>query len=368
MRNIYLTLFVDFNYYCYDKMVRRKHVNLLIFILIIVSYYILVKNTDCTMKQNTSSILSNKVRKQIFVWTLTNSGSSFLGDIFQNHKDVFYLYEPYQKVEKEIGYLKLTLFLLDLLNCNVDESRRDLFDRLINTGSHMYDDTTNRDCNKEKKCELVGEIARFEKTCKSRSFIVTKEILWRIDGGLERFTDLMKNRSQDIKIIHLLRDPRSMVLSSAKIGTIPHPEKYPLPFRKYLIDRCRQNLRDLEFGLQHLSHDQYTYIRYEDVLFNFDEEIDRVLSFTNLDLYEEYKQFLTMLKTGTYVKKNFPINYKKDFEVQLNKWRSKISHEILNTVEDECRDYMEKAGYKKVNGNWSLLEDTSISLVGKFNL
>ena len=42
--------------------------------------------------------------------------------------------------------------------------------------------------------------------------------------------------------------------------------------------------------------------------------------------------------------------------------------EILNTVEDECRDYMEKAGYEKVNGNWSLLEDTSISLVGKFNL
>ena len=77
---------------------------------------------------------------------------------------------------------------------------------------------------------------------------------------------------------------------------------------------------------------------------------------------------VTNLKPGTYVKKNFPINYKKDFEVQLNKWRSKISHEILNTVEDECRDYMEKAGYEKVNGNWSLLEDTSISLVGKLNL
>jgi len=171
---------------------------------------------------------------------------------------------------------------------------------------------------------------------------------------------------EKLKIIHLIRDPRAMISSSIKAGTIISPKKNRDKFIKNVSERCQQNLEDLKYGLKYLTQNQYRVIKYENVIMNFDSSIDNLLEYLNLSHYPKFDLFLNELKSTknlTLKERKRHISLKRNLNEQSFAWRRKIELSIVTIVEEECSEFMDYVGYKKVNGSKSLLQNTSVFLL-----
>lgn len=161
-----------------------------------------------------------KQQQRVYIWTLTRSGSSFLGHLFEKHDDVFYMFEPFQKVDwlTDNGSSdKRTSFLIDLLNCSISSDNQEIFTKLRTSHTGNHDSTTKSACSinpykcyKKKKKQIKLNIQKingkvvcvpcgnekdrqiFQNSCEQKTKIVVKEILIRISGGMRRFYDLSK--------------------------------------------------------------------------------------------------------------------------------------------------------------------------------
>ena len=169
-----------------------------------------------------------------------------------------------------------------------------MYEKILQSTSKYQDDVTPlRNAIKRSTCkDKCSFVSLYQEKSAQSPIISIKELLQRIFGGLKGFHELMKARKQQVKIIHLLRDPRSWWYSRYKISNNSEEN---------IHDHCKRNLVDLKYGLKNLNKENYYVVRYEDILQNFRMKVNEIMHFANMKTYPEYEEFLKLLEFGEYV-------------------------------------------------------------------
>ena len=326
-------------------------------------------------------------RRNVAIVSHGRSGSSLMGDIFNHHPSVFYMYEPLQtpqrvwrrKSDENVSYSGLVKqFLTGVFRCdfNQPEMLADI-ERYYRKPSHPrisqaiaspplcpYNLTDPRwdpkFCHPMTK-ESLGNV------CKDNyDLTVIKVLFSRIpENGIETILNTCKPLDDvDCKVVFLVRDPRAVIPSSHVIGFFKENgeanSKESLRIYSYL--QCKKLEDNLEFirklpdSLRHRIKLQ----RYEDLARNPLKELSGLYEFAGLNVLESVRAWLN--ETTHLSRKDcteldgVTVTCTKDDAWQAaNRWRWKVNPHEIDIIEYYCESVMRLLGYRPVDRSYELL-------------
>ncbi|XP_053548640.1 carbohydrate sulfotransferase 5-like [Bombina bombina] len=311
------------------------------------------------------------------------SGSSFIGQIFSQHPDVFYLMEPAWHVwvamfqnnanvlHMAVRDLIRSVFLCDMsvFDAYMTGKRNvsDLFQWAVSRAlcsfpacnSYTRDDITN-EMSCKKKCGKYP-FSKIEEACKTYSHIVLKEVRF---FDLKVLYPLLNDPSLNIKILHLIRDPRAVVKSreqslkalSRDNGIVLNTNGTKVDDTKYEVMRaiCRSHVQIYETASHKTPSflkDRYMLVRYEDVVRDPLREITEMYKFANLKMTNKLKNWIFNITHG-----QGPGNKKEAFKITSRDavnvsqaWRHILSFQKIKKIQDVCKGAMNMFGYQMID-------------------
>lgn len=311
------------------------------------------------------------------------SGSSFLGQAFSQHPDVFYLMEPGWHVWtaiKQAGARSLRMAVRDIMRSvfQCDLSVMDSYVPQQRNVSHLFMWSHSRALCSPPACSLTprGEISKepeckrqcdtqglmlAEAACRTYSHVVLKEVRF---FELDSLYSLLRDPELDLRIIHLVRDPRAVFRSreqSSKAlerdtailveqASIPENEKQ----YQVLQEVCRSHVGIYETAMlkpPDFLRGRYKMVRYEDLVHNTLEEIESMYEFVGLEMNEKLQEWIYRITHGKgkgTKKEAFKITSRNAEDVSLA-WRSTLPYEKVKRIQDVCKGAMSMLGYKTVD-------------------
>ena len=326
-------------------------------------------------------------RRNLIIVSHGRSGSSLMGDIFNHHPSVFYMYEPLQtpqrvwrlKSDENVSYSGLVKqFLTGVFRCkfNQPEMLADI-ERYYRKPSHPrisraiaspplcpYNMTDPR--WDPKLCHPMTKES-FGSVCKDNyDLTVIKVLFARIpENGIETILNTCKPLDDvDCKVVFLVRDPRAVIPSSHVIGFFkekggPNSKE---SLRIYSYWQCKKLEDNLEFirklpdSLRHRIKLQ----RYEDLARNPLKELSGLYEFAGLTVLESVR---TWLNETTHLSRKdcteldgVTVTCTKDDAWQAaNRWRWKVNPHDIDIIEYYCGSVMRLMGYRPVDRSYELL-------------
>lgn len=311
------------------------------------------------------------------------SGSSFLGQVFSQHPSVFYLMEPSWHVWtklKNSGARALRMAARDLLRSvlRCDFSVMEAYLPEHHNISSLFMWSHSRALCSPPSCSLTprdqfSNQTRCIQTCDARglqgvedacgtySHVVLKEV--RL-FELESLYPLLQDPSLDLRIIHLVRDPRAVVRSreqSAKAfvtdnAIVLEQRNIPAAEVQYQVmqEICRSHVRMNERAIQKpppFLKGRYKMVRYEDVARNPQGEINAMYDFVGLEMTSQLEEWIHKLTHGEgkgSLKEAFKITSRNAADVS-QAWRTTLPYNKVKRIQEVCKGAMSLLGYRTVN-------------------
>ncbi|XP_069491555.1 carbohydrate sulfotransferase 6 [Ambystoma mexicanum] len=318
----------------------------------------------------------------ILIVSSWRSGSSFLGQLFSQHPDVFYLMEPawhawvamHQSSAKVLHMavrdLIRSVFLCDMsvFDAYMHKKRNvsDLFQWAVSRAlcsAPACDSFQRTEISNEMTCKtLCGKYPfdRIEQTCKTYSHIVLKEVRF---FDLKVLYPLLKDPSLNLKIIHLVRDPRAVVKSREQAvkalmrdnGIVLNKNGTRVDDSKYEVMReiCRSHIQIYETATQKTPpflKGRYMMMRYEDLVRDPAIEISAMYDFAQLKPTKKLESWLYNITHGQGAGKKreaFKITSRDAVNVS-QAWRNALPFEKIKKVQEVCKGAMALLGYLDV--------------------
>ncbi|OCT66145.1 hypothetical protein XELAEV_18042400mg [Xenopus laevis] len=261
------------------------------------------------------------------------SGSSFLGQIFNHHPDVFYFFEPghsiwnrFQQEKAEVLHYPLRDLMHSFFKCDVSP----LYSYLPKGGKRIS--------------ELVffpeSRALCFPPAC-SASY--PTEVYNRFQCLL-RCGDISLKRMEET-----LRDPRAV--TSSRIHVSLTVDDNVLTGNKPSIIQIMSKICCAQVSIYNFARaakdfldERYMLLRYEDLAREPNFNIRKVYKFVGL-------QFLNHLKTLAYnmthnkIKSDGFITYSLESESAIQKWRESMDFPMVMQIQEVCKEAMELFGY-----------------------
>ncbi|XP_066569997.1 carbohydrate sulfotransferase 6 [Amia ocellicauda] len=316
----------------------------------------------------------------ILILSSWRSGSSFVGQVFSQHPDVFYLMEPAWHVWVSLqkhGANALQMAVRDLLR-SVFQCDMSVFDAYLPTRRNVSElfmwstsralcsppacDLYRRDnISSEPICKKACSEARFEvaeEACKSYSHVVLKEVRF---FDLKSLYPLLRDPSLNLKIIHLIRDPRAVVKSREQSmssfmrdnGIILNAGGASVadPQYKVIEEICRSHIRIYETASQKAPYflkGRYKMVRYEDLVRDPLAEISEMYKFADLAMTPKLQEWIYKVTHGKGLGSNaFMITSRNAMDVS-QAWRTALPHDKVRKIQEVCKGAMKLLGYKLV--------------------
>ena len=325
--------------------------------------------------------VKQKRRKLIFILAQGRSGSSLFGDLFNRDPEAFYIFEPFLAIERlnkfvhfamdnktQLEFYKneATSFLQGLLTCTTNKQ----FEKYMN----KYDEFGSRSRTAafaRKPFQSVWINSNLVlKLCKNLTvYTVIKELAFRLpDKKVEFLFDMSLKHNMDLKIIHLVRDPRAYLLSQMKLNWFY--ETTNLTSRKmenYVKNRCEETLNYInEIKLNEKKFKmkmEYLLFRYEDLLEHPDFILQKVSDMTGIDVVTKSGEWFRNMTTGKDLgEKNRYQNGVRNAKAVRSSWKSKIKKKLLDTIQKHCAEVMNELNYVSVE----IKELSNRNVVGDF--
>ncbi|XP_061634240.1 carbohydrate sulfotransferase 7 [Phyllopteryx taeniolatus] len=335
-------------------------------------------------------------RTHIYLHATWRTGSSFLGELFNQHPDVFYLYEPMWHIWQALypgdaGSLQGAVrdMLSALFRC--DFSVLKLYAGSQNlTTAFIFGWKMNKVVCSEPLCDahqrhrvgLVQEdrcakcpkrdIRELERECKKYPVVVIKGV--RV-LDLSTLVPLMKDPAVNLHIVQLFRDPRAVHNSRLKskqalvkesiqvLRSKKHNDKY----KRLLVPNTRVNRAESYVsGAMELICDNwlgdmmlvtnappwvrrsYRRVRYEDLVLHPAEELQKLYLFSNLSTSPALESFALNMTHGRGYSSDRPfLISSRDAKEAIYAWRERLSVEQIDQVEAYCSEVMRQLGYPK---------------------
>ena len=324
-----------------------------VFIYILISDFSFAQSAPpYPWKERRYSSTGTKVSAYVLNLAQPRTGSSFLGQLFNQHPDIFYLYEPLHPFAmfKKLNYITekgyatfVASFLRNLSSCHFN-GFQDYFSFISHPGlSSPHFRLSSKSlsspplCDSEvwsldtqseflKKCPQL-DAENVSLVCASKKFVAAKILTQRLPEVILRdLIEYFHSRAEiPFKIIHLVRDPRAIVWSIIKMGLIEkgietHHTGTEVNKRRNQSDTsqliygnrsrnstlgcnfikqvkllCDKMNKDVNISLylsSKLSTDQYRIIRYEKLASSPLKIAKNIFEFTGIDFAPEVKDWL----------------------------------------------------------------------------
>ncbi|XP_077166636.1 carbohydrate sulfotransferase 6-like isoform X1 [Paroedura picta] len=332
----------------------------------------------------------------VLILSSWRSGSSFVGQLFSQHPDVFYLMEPawhvwvtmYQNSAKVL-HMAVRDLVRSVFKCDMSvfdaympwqRNLSDLFQWAVSRAlctDPACEYFQRTDITSESACKtLCGKypFSKVETACHTYSHVVLKEVRF---FDLRVLYPLLNDPSLNLKIIHLVRDPRAVVKSreqSVKAlardngivlstnGTKVDDTQY-----KVLQEICRSHVQIYETATlkaPSFLKDRYLLIRFEDLVRDPLPEIAAMYKFANLQLTPKLENWIYNITHGQGASKKkeaFQITSRNAVNVS-QAWRNVLSFQKVQRVQEVCKGAINILGYQLVDSEREQ-KDLSLDLV-----
>ncbi|KAL5013650.1 hypothetical protein ScPMuIL_007920 [Solemya velum] len=314
-------------------------------------------------------------RSFIVILTYMRSGSSLTGDILQQHPGSFYIFEPLHRTTKVMkegqpifmqngqariyGMEDLKEVSQDIMgsfsSCHVESLSCTLLGDGLTIGKgHRL--ANYRECcrlsdYKLSVCPPAICLQILKTDCLDSKYIVIKTIRLPIDGMEE-----LLEKNPNMKIIHLLRDPRATIRSEISYGVGKWND-----ISNVSMNWCQRVIKDIEtFEIFKKKFPNRLFrIRYED-LSRYPINISRLMyNFAGIQYTDEVRQYVY----SRMIQPNDPSvpGWKGTSTDRMEKWRKIIAWWAVKTIDTNCQKVYDKVGYRRARDK-ETLEDLTISM------
>nr|XP_026694680.1 carbohydrate sulfotransferase 1-like [Ciona intestinalis] len=305
------------------------------------------KTTTIFKSETASPIINTSTKRKIglIIVTSMRSGSSFTGQIFNQHPNVFYFFEPLYFLLGEYGSQRKLEVLDKIFTCNFT-GMTSLYDDVINSSSHQSFKRDVENCRKDGFCfgrnsralastnGGITDWSKITRACETAELRVVKTLRIYKLFWLKRFFD---DPVLDLKVLHLVRDPRAVFESRARIFNANES-------MKAVGHTCGMH-RTVEHETRDWPGIAVT-ARYEDITANPHKFIESIYRFVGLAKHPNVTKWL---REHTATSDNSTYGTSRRGETQLGKWRTQIKYLNALTVQEICLDVMIMFGYKKIS-------------------
>ncbi|XP_067856112.1 carbohydrate sulfotransferase 1-like isoform X2 [Heptranchias perlo] len=326
-------------------------------------------------------------RKHILIFATTRSGSSFLGQLFNQHPGIFYLFEPLYHVQQVFVNSSRMRKLMDrrallgahrdllsnLYDCDLNflENYMKPMPRDHETAMFFRRGASNALCtppvcrlNRDSKVmmeHLCAKRCRFlnltlaSLACQARSHVAIKTV--RIPE-IKDLRLLTEDPRLNLKIIHLVRDPRGILAS--RMGTFTDH------FRSWKIwnatgrkpggvdlSQISTTCKDLSNSAQTGSSKpawlkgKYMLVRYEELAKDPFKKTAEIYHFLGLDVDSQVKKWILQNTRGTSSPAgNHKYTTTRNSSATAESWRLNLSFQIVQTVQCLCNETLFQLGYR----------------------
>ena len=355
-------------------------------------------NSRMAAESNTTkvNISNNKPRLNVIILTHMRSGSSFVGNMFNFHPDVFYLFEPLNEL-RMVTYGDRDLGEWPSLDEKANEAYRTNFSNLLQdifTCNFKRNNTLKLIFPYWLRKARIGKLAwksnntiisneLTAELCKSRKITVIKIMQTRLPREigireLQRVCTTEPTRFECL-IIHLVRDPRAVITSAIRrkfflprrpkrnlitlINTTSEGQEIIKNNTRIICSLVEENLNYVNEEWSNWFKDRYILVRYEDVPGNLLTTVHRMYDFTGLPMVDYVKKWIIGGKPPGGVKNNEPEFVISNNDVKkIDRWRFVIGSSLAAEFEEVCWPLMYIMGYISINGSEHLLHDTKYRL------
>ncbi|XP_072837009.2 carbohydrate sulfotransferase 6 isoform X1 [Pogona vitticeps] len=335
-------------------------------------------------------------RVHVLIISSWRSGSSFVGQLFSQHPDVFYLMEPawhvwgtmYQNSARVL-HMAVRDLVRSVFKCDMSVFdaympwKRNLSDlvqwavsrALCTKPACEYFERT--EITSERSCKtLCGKypFSNVEEACKTYSHVVLKEVRF---FDLRVLYPLLTDPTLNLKIIHLVRDPRAVVKSREQTvkaltrdnGIVLNTNGTKVDDSQYKVmqEICRSHVQIYETATlkpPEFLKDRYLMIRFEDLVRDPLAEISAMYRFTDLQLTGKLENWIYNITHGqgpSRRKEAFQITSRNAVNVS-QAWRDLLPFEKVKKVQDVCKGALNILGYQLVDSEKEQ-KDLSVELV-----
>ncbi|KAG2457149.1 carbohydrate sulfotransferase 7 [Polypterus senegalus] len=340
---------------------------------------------------------SSSGKTHIYLHATWRTGSSFLGELFNQHPDVFYLYEPMwhmwqalypgdaESLQGALRDMMSSLFRCDFSVLRLYSSNKNL------TASGLFGWKNNKVICSEPLCSAyqrgaIGlidgtlcerckgtELQRLEQECKKYPVVVIKDVRV-LDLGV--LTPLMRDPELNLQVIQIFRDPRAVhnsrlkskqalvresiqVLRSRKRADkrllVPsrsqRAESYVSSAMEVICDSWLGDIL-LVRSAPDWVRKNYLSLRYEDMVLYPVRELHRLYHFSGLRNVPAMEDFVLNMTRGEGYSSEKPFMISsRDAREAIYAWRERLSTEQVNQVEAYCHEVMRLLAYQQMNGD-----------------
>ncbi|KAM9365259.1 carbohydrate sulfotransferase 3a [Pholidichthys leucotaenia] len=342
----------------------------------------------------------NGGHKHILLLATTRTGSSFVGEFFNQHgENMFYLFEPLWHVERMLTMVPETsngtvlagiyrdalqgLFLCDFSNLEKfispppqDHVTPALFRRESSLSlceepvcTPVIKDVFERYHCKIRHCGPLN-LTLASESCLSKQHHAIKTV--RVQQ-LDTLQPLVEDPRLDVRVIQLVRDPRAVLASRmvafsskyqtwktwAQDGQVPENDEEV----KRLKGNCDHIRISAEVGLSkpHWLRRRYMLVRYEDIAHYPMQKAEEMYRFAGIPFSSQAREWI-LRNTQTTQEASGVYSTQKNSSEQAEKWRFRIPFTLAQVVQRVCGPTMKLFGYKFVDSE-KTLTNKSISLL-----
>ncbi|XP_030051220.1 carbohydrate sulfotransferase 6-like [Microcaecilia unicolor] len=329
-------------------------------------------------------------KTHLLILSSWRSGSSFLGQLFNQNPEVFYLLEPTRAVwftMPKMNPYQLHPPLRDLVrsifSCNMSAflpymPRAQFISELFGwhesralcsppaCGAQQRSDIIDRPkCN--RSCPK-NPFEKMEEACRSYSHVVVKEVRFL---DLEVLYPLLSDPSLNLKIIHLVRDPRAILSSrqyfleletdDAIISRGHSSMTNSTPVMQVI---CKGQVQIYHTASQNpppFLKDRYRLIRFEDFVKDPLANIKSLYEYVGLNMSSNLESWVHNITHGTIPKKKSFMHFTGNSKEIAQHWRQKLNFQKVKEVQKLCRQEMHMFGYQLIRSP-AELKDMSLDL------
>ncbi|XP_074078994.1 carbohydrate sulfotransferase 4-like [Macrotis lagotis] len=310
------------------------------------------------------------------------SGSSFVGQLFSQHPDVFYLMEPAWHVWMALpagSAAQLQMAARDLLR-SVFLCDLAVFEAYLAPGprdqSSLFQWHVSRALCSPPACPLFerGTIVPqegcmkvcgktplhlAEAACRSYSHVALKEVRFL---GLRALYPLLADPALDLRVVHLVRDPRAVFRSRELVAPLllrdsravlgPQWDRVPREERplRVLGAICRSHVRIREEArrLPGPLAARYLLVRYEDLARDPLTHTSRLYDFAGLPFPPQLRVWVQNITRGKGMGRSAFLTDSRNARNVSQAWRWALPHDQVVQIQKVCKDAMELMGYLPV--------------------
>lgn len=321
----------------------------------------------------------------VLVLSSWRSGSSFVGQLFGQHPDVFYLMEPAwhvwmtftqstaQRLHMAVRDLIRAVFLCDM----------SVFDAYMNPGPRKQSSLFQWDgsralcsppaCNlfprdkiiPQAHCRILCHKQPFkvvEEACRTYSHVVLKEVRF---FNLQVLYPLLRDPSLNLHIVHLVRDPRAVFRSRERttneleidshIVMGQHRQKLKKEDQPYYAMQviCQSQLEIFKAvqSLPKALRQRYLLVRYEDLVRDPLGQTARMYEYVGLKFLPRLQTWVQNITRGKGMGKHaFHTNARNALNVS-QAWRWSLPYKKVFRLQKVCRNTMNLLGYHLVTSD-----------------